>query len=297
MTESSATIPSAVVLPEISQSPSPRSKRRQSSVSETNAKRPRLSIDANNGIKADHEQNSPSSATTERRPERRKSGHVEERKRGQRLFGALLGTLSQSSSSNAQKRRTDIERKQQAKLKLQAEEYDEKKKKALDELLVVRRKEGRKYDEQSMRIRHSNMLAMANFLRTDAEPRLYYKPWELLPGDEERIKAQISETEALVDQEVTEFKTKRSQEEAPEEHNSKGDHGGGEVNPTTANGKAPEVPDTVGAEHITQETTNENPTPLNHSPVPAHVQAVSEKENGDDSGEVMLEADEDTVIY
>ena len=81
---------------------------------------------------------------------------MEERKRGQRLFGALLGTLSQSSSSTAQKRRTDIERKQQAKLKQQAEEQDEKKKQKLEALLAVRRREQRKFDKQSVRSRLQN---------------------------------------------------------------------------------------------------------------------------------------------
>ncbi len=81
---------------------------------------------------------------------------MEERKRGQRLFGALLGTLSQSSSSTAQKRRTDIEKKQQAKLKLQAEEQDEKKKQKLEALLVVRRREQRKFDKQSVRSASQN---------------------------------------------------------------------------------------------------------------------------------------------
>lgn len=76
---------------------------------------------------------------------------MEERKRGQRLFGALIGTLSQSSSSTAQKRREDIERKQHAKLKLQAEEYDEKKRKRYEELIAIRRQEQRKYDKQSVR--------------------------------------------------------------------------------------------------------------------------------------------------
>ncbi|KAI9702576.1 MAG: hypothetical protein M1836_001056 [Candelina mexicana] len=297
MAETSAPIASAVVLPEVPESPSPRSKRRQSSVSETNTKRPRLSIDATKDIKSDQDHTPPPSASADQRPERRKSGHIEERKRGQRLFGALLGTLSQSSASSAQKRRTDIERKQQAKLKLQAEEYDEKQKKALDELLVVRRKEGRKYDEQSMRVRHSNMLAMANFLRTDAEPRLYYKPWELLPGDEERIKTQISETEALVHSEVAEFKAKHLQE-GQEKHNGEEDHVRvGSANPTVANGETISDPDTVGAENVTHNATNENSTPLKTSPAPAPVQEAREKENGDDSGEVMLEADEDTVIY
>ena len=76
---------------------------------------------------------------------------MEERKRGQRLFGALLGTLSQSSSSTAQKRRTDIEKKQQAKLKMQDEERDEKKKLKREALDAVRRGEQKKYDGQSVR--------------------------------------------------------------------------------------------------------------------------------------------------
>jgi len=44
----------------------------------------------------------------------------------------------------------DIEKKQQAKLKLQAEEYDEKKRKRFEELMVIRRREQKKFDKQSV---------------------------------------------------------------------------------------------------------------------------------------------------
>lgn len=129
----------------------PAPKRRQSSVSDAGSKRPRLSIDNTNnesqdGIPAE----SSTDRTADRRADRRRNGNVEERKRGQRLFGALLGTLSQSSSSAAQRRRADIEKKQQEKLKLQAEEFDQKKKQRLEDLMVVRRREQRKFDEQSV---------------------------------------------------------------------------------------------------------------------------------------------------
>lgn len=121
-------------------------KRRQSSVSEGTAKRPRFDHNVNQRRDAvmhpTSEQDHPS--------ERRRSGQMEERKRGQRLFGALLGTLSQSSSSTAQQRRTDIEKKQQAKLKVQAEEYDEKKKQRFEALMVVRQQEQKKYNKQSV---------------------------------------------------------------------------------------------------------------------------------------------------
>lgn len=126
----------------VSQPPSPQgpAKRRQSSLSEAGSKRPRISAEAR-----DDTQDTGI-------PSRRKSGQAEERKRGQRLFGALLGTLSQSSSSTAQKRRADIEKKQQAKLKVQAEEYDEKKKQQLEALNVSRRQEQKKYNKQSVSI-------------------------------------------------------------------------------------------------------------------------------------------------
>ena len=88
----------------------------------------------------------------DRAPERRKIGQLEERKRGQRLFGALLGTLSQSSSSTASNRRSEIEKKQQAKLKLQTEEENEKKRHRREALNAIRQEEQVKYDKQSVHL-------------------------------------------------------------------------------------------------------------------------------------------------
>ena len=86
------------------------------------------------------------------RAKRRLSGATEERKRGKRLFGALLGTLSQSSSSAAEKRRLDIEKKQQAKLKSQSDHLDEKRKQRHNALQEVRKQEQKKYEHQSVSI-------------------------------------------------------------------------------------------------------------------------------------------------
>ena len=86
---------------------------------------------------------------SDRKPGRPTGSREEERKRGQRLFGGLLGTLSQSSNS-AQKRRADIERRQQDKLKLQYEELDEQRKKKKDELVAIRWKEKRLFEEESV---------------------------------------------------------------------------------------------------------------------------------------------------
>src|SRR5947209_1157734 len=97
-------IASAIVLPEeltVPASPPQTLKRRQSSVSEDSAKRPRPNEgdgpnslrDANNGVK-------PAA------PVRREKG------RERRLFGAVLGALSQNPPTAAQKRRSEIEKRQ-----------------------------------------------------------------------------------------------------------------------------------------------------------------------------------------
>ena len=144
---------SAVILPEaeeVTDSTLRPPKRRQSSTGSNDSKRPRLDhiqSDANTSTAREPPPSVPDSKT-----ERRRSGAVEERKRGQRLFGALLGTLSQSSSgASTQRRRVDIEKKQQAKLKQQAEDYDEQKRKKRDEILARRRDEQKVYDKQSVR--------------------------------------------------------------------------------------------------------------------------------------------------
>lgn len=112
--------------------------------SSTGAAKP-VSPGKEGGQKDDRE---PSSATTT--TSRKVGRRDEERKRGQRLFGGLLGTLSQGSNPTAQRRRADIERRQQDKLKLQDEEYDGLKKKRRDERVAIRKKEQRIYEEESV---------------------------------------------------------------------------------------------------------------------------------------------------
>jgi hypothetical protein len=166
---SAVVVPEAVDIPRTgsdgSASQSTSNKRRQSSVSSQDSKRPRLSSEhSDSTIKASDDQPPPSSTAqptesqhqSRRSPptisDRRRSGQIEERKRGQRLFGALLGTLSQSAGgTKAQQRRLDIERKQQAKLVAQREEIAEKRKLDLEKLKEERRAAQKKFDEQSVR--------------------------------------------------------------------------------------------------------------------------------------------------
>jgi len=82
--------------------------------------------------------------SAERRANRRQAGQDEERKRGQRMFGALLGALSAGSTTRTgagvQKRRADIEKRAQAKLK-QLDQSERRKER--DEVERIRRRRRR----------------------------------------------------------------------------------------------------------------------------------------------------------
>jgi hypothetical protein len=178
------TLSSAVAVPEqdiLAPSPDAGLKRRNSSTTDPDpdSKRRRLSTQEEKDHPASDRKPSISDAA-EQRPDRRASrqanGRDEERKRGQRLFGALLGTLSQRSSTAAEKRRADIERKQQDKLKLQDEEYDGLKKKKREERVALRKKQQRYYEEESVSARCSqfNELASLWLMFIDANPALEF---------------------------------------------------------------------------------------------------------------------------
>lgn len=300
MTETRMAVASAVILPEVDEQSIPDSgKRKASSFSEEGSKRPKLDTESS----TNRTETSQPNVASERLANRRKSGQLEERKRGQRLFGALLGTLSQSSSSTAQKRRTDIERKQQAKLRVQAEEYDEQKKQRLESLMAVRRKEQKKYDKQSMHIRHSNMLAQAHFLQTKTEPRLDYMPWELLPSEDAKIKSQIEVAEASIKQETEQLESESTEETAEPQPEQKEPTPEPKVDHVQQSGDPKE---TVGSKaNILQKThsvpidtpTDKKPEPSDPEAEPAHTSHQDNVKDQDDDGDEMVEADEDMVIY
>lgn len=88
-------------------------------------------------------------------PERKKSASLEEKKRGKRLFGGLLNTLSQTSTNSHQKRRHEIERRQLERQERQKAEADGKKEEMLARLQVVRASEQIIFEDKVVRIVHS----------------------------------------------------------------------------------------------------------------------------------------------
>ena len=296
-------VASAVVLPEPSEvaPPEPTLKRRQSSIESNTAKRPRISPEAT------QDSRSPppvANGQERRRGNARGGGALEERKRGQRLFGAILGTLAQTSPSAGQRRRAEIEKKQQAKLRQKDDDDEDRKKQKKEELLAIRQREQKSWDEESMRIRHRNMLATARFLKTKAEPPLYYKPWDLRPEEEDTIQQQISDVENAIRREVADFEDRRrieSQKDTEEQIQAESRQSDPNKEPPDTGGKdgTSEQQDSPAVGKVEKATDNTNLQPSGEPHTIGNgVADTSDHVMADDhGGEELVEGQEDDVIY
>lgn len=171
-----------------------------------------------------------------------------------------------------------------------------------------------------MKARHNNMLHLAHFLYTKTEPRLYYKPWEMSPEEEDRIDDQIAEARAAIQRELDEYEDRQEEERmrerrrTPDESTYRGgaDSANGEsqhADPTRRRA-ADDQPTNGGGTHTQDEEmqdrhaeeTADQPTVPSHTEEPAMDTIAPEPEaNADepvkDADEEIVEAAEDTVIY
>ena len=175
---------------------------------------------------------------------------MEEKKRGQRLFGGLVSTLNRTVSGTQQQKRLEIERRQHEKAQQRRAEDEKRRAERLEQLKRTRQIEQVKLDERAvchgrlcrfpfavtrkltllqMKTRHSAMLAQAHSLRTRSEPKLvsmdparrhcgevnlfpqYYLPWERTKEQEDIISDQIRTAEETIDGERRAFKTRKEQ--------------------------------------------------------------------------------------
>ena len=127
--------------------------------------------DTHNGTIPDKEQDgrhterSPRSHRAEAEPDARRSPEarrpsasgpgrrnftMEDKKRGQRLFGGLVSTLSRTTSGSQQQKRLEIERRQQEKAQQRRAEDEKRRVERLEKLGRMRRIEQVKLDEQAV---------------------------------------------------------------------------------------------------------------------------------------------------
>ncbi|KAK3631748.1 hypothetical protein LTR56_016704 [Elasticomyces elasticus] len=268
----------------------------------------------------------PEQPNTDTTQSRRKGVVTDEKQRSKRLFGALLGNLNQPGDRTS-KRRQEIEARRKAELQRQDDERVEEKQRRLEALAEHRTTVQKKVDEESMRTRHAYTLKMANFLQTSSEPKLYYKPWELRPDEEDRIEQQLKEAEALIERELAAFEgrpirvieeTHEDRDAEPKEVNGHSEEAlaedvQAEAEPElataqpTANAELDTVIEEKPAEHtdldlppaevLDSQTANDEPGDTNKATPPPEVVAATEQKQEDDDGDHVVEGDEDTVIY
>ena len=136
------------------------------------------------------------------------SNSAEEKKRSQRLFGGILGVVSQKTSTNSTHRRRDeIEARARERAKKDAEESAAQKQRRKDELLKGRKVKQAQWEKKALSVRHASMRARACYLKTKTEPVLYFKPWDLRPEDEDVIEEQKSQAEEQINAELQQSST------------------------------------------------------------------------------------------
>ncbi|KAF4448650.1 hypothetical protein F53441_7959 [Fusarium austroafricanum] len=230
--------------------------------------------------------------------DRRRHATQEEKKRGKRLFGGLLSTLSQTTGGTQQKRRMEIERRQQERIRKQSIEVDKLRDEKRMRIIEIRKGEQIIFDEEVMRNKHTKMLAMARYLRTKSQPHIvscpeisiplaflvndikYYLPWKLTAEQEDTIDDQIRQTKASIEREVEALGARKGQQTNRDKRSP------GPVETT--------VPSSEELIHGSQ-ATNGSEHPLRTQET--ELQASHHHDHHDETADVIEEADEDMVIY
>lgn len=129
----------------------------------------------------------------------------------------------------------------------------------------------------------------------------FYLPWKLLPAEEERIKLQIEETEDTIAQEQRVFQLRREQEQEDEQLNRANslnepdlatDHHHEAIDTTTGDDNDQGDAETVNPEN--DDTNLDNAPVLDEGLDASDIRRPSDL---GDTGDVIVEAGEDTVIY
>lgn len=131
----------------------------------------------------------------------------------------------------------------------------------------------------------------------------FYKPWDLQLADEERIKSQIEEARGTIDREVKEFAIRAGSNDEPGKHGIPRKSPGADQQIQEGSEEMAGNADTVGSETNNNtataskqgDSTNSHSVPLSDT-VHTHQETARVHED-DHGGEVMVEDQEDTVIY
>ncbi|KAG0165275.1 hypothetical protein DFQ28_008965 [Apophysomyces sp. BC1034] len=173
-------------------------------------------------IDQDKDESASTPAEEPKRP--RLALNADGKKRGQRLFGVLLGTLNKfkddsQQMSEADKKRQEIQNKLQEKLDVEKKELAEAikadREKKEEQNIALKRKRQREAEEKRDTVIVQQQEYLANFIKTETTPALYYRPSKLTPELEQRLVEQ-KENAQKERHLYEERREERSKDEEPE---------------------------------------------------------------------------------
>jgi hypothetical protein len=112
----------------------------------------------------------------------------------------------------------------------------------------------------------------------------------LLAGDAERIQQQVADAEALIDREIQEFNRRHKTDLQPEQRPREKIEDSAEETEGEHHAESSTVPPVA-------ESDSTNPLPPVQALESGHVPISAERDPLEENGEVVVEGDEDTVIY
>lgn len=258
------------------------------------------------GVSKRARRDSPIQASDAKTEHERKAPSVqEEKKRNKRLFGGLISTLSQSSASNpTQKRRLEIERRQQDRMQQQREEDEQARKERGDKRRAERIRDGIGWEEEVMRNRHKRMLACARFLKTKARPAVYYLPSKRSVDQDDTIEDQIRRTTQSIQREDDEFagrKMKHKKEHGQPKLQSKymakaRDTEKEDMVQDVASASPPQPQEPLSLPNIKKDG-GQGLTPTETTSIASAPPRRETHGDHDESGDEVVDAEEDMVIY
>ncbi|KAM0334336.1 hypothetical protein ACHAQA_001361 [Verticillium albo-atrum] len=206
----------------------------------------------------------------------------EEKKRGKRLFGGLLGTLNQPGAGTHHKKRREIEQRQQERAQKHKLEAEKRSAERLSRITQVRKAQQINFDE-----------------------KVYYQPWKFSRAQEDIIDDQIADAKATIAREVEEFALRRDQRDGSRGHSRPSTSRDDRVVPEAADSSAPaSVPSTALAaapEHASVPAPEPVAASADSTNISSNPEAKSaldhDVQQHDEPGDVVVEAEEDTVMY
>ena len=116
----------------------------------------------------------------------------------------------------------------------------------------------------------------------------------MLPGDAERIKEQIADTEALIEREIQEFNKRHKTQLRPEERRRSEE----ETKDETAETEGEHHEESSPLPPVAESDSTNPLLPVQEQALESgNDHATTERDPLEENGEVVVEGDEDTVIY